>query len=159
MRIEPVYLVSPPARAPQPPTRRAFLLAGAAFAGGTLVGGACGYTVGARLAAPVEAAVEPIEKPDIRLQTLRRLAVDAPIEQLVKDWNQWWGEFWHNYDRDEVLWRGVDRLADWAVAQEAPPEPQLLSALVMAAQSEWRSGPTTLKSHHKALVALRKRNR
>jgi hypothetical protein len=151
MRIEPVYLVYPPARAPQPPTRRAFLLAGAAFAGGTLVGGACGYTVGARLAAPV---AEP-EKLDVRLKELRRLAVDAPVEELVGKWGEWFSWFNFDYPDDVVLWRGLDRLAEWALENQTVADEPILTMLLEMSKIDKRQPESTLKRSRARLQAVK----
>lgn len=155
MRIEPVYLVSPPARASQPPTRRAFLLAGAAFAGGTLVGGACGYTVGVQLAAPAE----PTKPLDVRLQKLRRLATDAPIDELVANSSDWFTWFESAYPDDEVLWKGVDRIAEWALANESKVEEQLAVRLLGMSYGDKRGDLSFLISNRSKLVALRRTKR
>jgi hypothetical protein len=152
MRIEPVYLVSPPARASQPPTRRAFLLAGAAFAGGTLVGGACGYTVGVQLAAPAE-------KPDIRLKELRRLAVDAPIEELVANYAEWFGWFEDDYQGDPILWLGIDRLAKWSIENPSVVELQLLNILIGLSSSDKRGEQSFVTLNRSKLIALRQNKR
>lgn len=154
MRIEPVYLVSPPARASQPPTRRAFLLAGAAFAGGTLVGGACGYTVGVQLAAP---AAEQKEKPDIRLKELRRLAVEAPVEELVSKWAEWFSSFATEYSDDPILWQGADRLAKWSLENQSATEPQLARMLVSLTFRDQRGEGSYIIQKKAELVELRRK--
>lgn len=160
MRLEPVYIPGPETpTAPVPaPTRRAFLAGGGLFALGTLVGGACGYTVGAT--AGRTAAGEGDARPssgDARLDALRRLAVDAPIEELVSKWNPWFGQFDFEYRTDPVLWKGMDRLAAWSAENLDSADHELLTAIALMAQSEWRGEATELKKHYPAIHAERRR--
>ncbi len=87
------------------------------------------------VAAPPPATAPP-PTGDAKLDALRHWASAAPIEDFVRVWNPWWGEFWFEYPLDPVLWRGVDRLAAWAQAHADRCEFDLLSALVMASQAE-----------------------
>lgn len=160
MRLEPVYILGPETpTAPVPaPTRRAFLAGGGLFALGTLVGGACGYTVGAT--AGRTAAGEGEARPssgDARLDALRRLAVDAPIEELVSKWNPWFTEFNFDYERDDILWQGMDRLANWTSQNLEVADPELLLAIIMKAQGESRGSDTALMRHLPAVQAERRR--
>lgn len=160
MRLEPVYIPGPETpTAPVPaPTRRAFLAGGGLFALGTLVGGACGYTVGATAgrAAAGEGEARP-SSGDARLDALRRLAVDAPIEELVSKWNPWFTEFNFDYERDDILWQGMDRLANWTSQNLEVADPELLLALIMKAQGESRGADTALMRHLPAVQAERRR--
>src|SRR5262245_35073736 len=113
MKLEPVFLVAPKVSAGSVPTRRAFIFAGAAFLGGAVFGTACGYSLGAA-AGPTPSPSEPAAPAstgDAKLDELRRLAVTAPIEELVAEHLDfvWWRE--RHYPNDAVLWQGVSRLA------------------------------------------------
>lgn len=125
MRLEPVYVVAPAASVP---TRRAFLLAGGTFAAGMSLGGACGYALGARRAAvapgPADAAadaaaIDEMLKPsgDVELDELRRLAVKAPIEELVEARPVFLTHFSRKYRSDRILWIGIERLCEAVIAR------------------------------------------
>lgn len=111
------------------PTRRALLIAVGSFAAGTALGGACGYSMAAGKAtsAPSEAGavadpagtgptapVGEIElKPsgDAELDYWRKLAVKAPLDDLFAEASMFLLTRVGSYPQDEVLWRGVERLA------------------------------------------------
>ncbi len=120
MKLEPVYLVAPK-RVPSMPTRRAFLIAGGTFVLGSGLGGACGYAMGAGV--PVDANAKASDggapgdgelKPsgDVELDELRRLAVKAPIEELVERRQVFVDCLFQDYPKDAILWRGATRLCD-----------------------------------------------
>ncbi|MFM1871214.1 MAG: hypothetical protein RL398_636 [Planctomycetota bacterium] len=168
MRIDPVYLVAPkPSPTPQP-TRRAFLAVGTTFGIGSLVGGACGYSVGTRRdtpdrppteSPPSTPATDPAAVPptnDATLLALRRMAVEAPIADLVANWNPWFMDFSFDYTKDPVLWQGMDRLAQWAVENLAIADLDLLTALAMMSQAEWRGDVTLLRRHIADIQAERR---
>jgi hypothetical protein len=115
MRIEPVYLLGPKVQVRTMPTRRAFLMAGGALLAGTAVGGACGYSLGAQSGA-VDASPGGESKRessgDALLDELRRLAVDAPIAELVERATFFLGSLTDSYRSDALLWSGVGRLAE-----------------------------------------------
>lgn len=133
MRLDPVFLVAPKPTPPSMPTRRAFLVAGATFSFGVAIGGACGYSVGAARAAAAAPAGEPeLESSgDADLDELRRLAVKAPIEELIERRLTFLKCVSREYRRDPVLWTGVERLAD-AVESDASFPDRRLSARVIA---------------------------
>ncbi len=160
MKIDPVFLVAPAAPPPTVPTRRAFLLAGGAFAFGSMVGGACGYSIGAAKREPVEAAGEKADgelgsSGDAQLDELRRLAVKAPIEEFVAKWNPWWGEFDFTYTSDPILWQGLNRLAAWAIDQPDRAERQMLTGLITAAQKDNRPAKDNLSQFRRQLEEIR----
>lgn len=152
MRLEPVYLLAPKK---QPPTRRAFLVFAGGFAGGALLGGACGYSLGTMSAAspvpssaggPDSAKSDDLPSSgDARLDALRRLAVKAPIEELVGVWADWWGEFDFNYGKDPILWQGLDRLAVWAMEHPVHATRPLLGVLVQLGRQDRREGMLPLR--------------
>lgn len=111
MRLDPVLLVAPNAPPAMLPTRRAFVLGGAMFATGLSLGGACGYAIGSqREGGAVEEELAP--SGDADLDELRRLAVKAPIEELVKHRTTFLRYVSRTYRRDPILWRGVGRLVE-----------------------------------------------
>lgn len=97
------------------PTRRAFVLAGATFTFGAVVGGACGYSVGAARAVG-EGEAELESTGDHELDELRRLAVKAPIEELVEKRMIFLNSFTKVYPQDPYLWKGAGRLAKATIA-------------------------------------------
>jgi len=116
MRLDPVFVVAPKPVPPTVPTRRAFLVAGATFVFGAAVGGACGYSAGvasvapAKSADPADAELEP--SGDLELDELRRLAVKAPIEELIEKRLVFLNCLSKDYPRDRILWIGVRRLGE-----------------------------------------------
>ncbi|MBM4060664.1 MAG: hypothetical protein FJ265_06165 [Planctomycetes bacterium] len=111
MRIAPVYVIAPLAGKTLP-TRRAFLLASGTFLAGTVVGGACGYSLGAaRAGAAPQQEPELPSSNDVELDELRRLAVKAPIDELFEKALPFLHIRVSTYKNDEILWRGVDRLS------------------------------------------------
>jgi hypothetical protein len=146
MRLDPVFLVEPKPAAASIPTRRAFLVAGGTFAFGLSIGGACGYAMGAASAngagggtgseqekeAPAAQSEELKPSGDVDLDELRRLAVKAPIEELLEYRIPFLREFSLRYRNDEMLWRGVGRIADAVIAR--PDYPNRLIAATAIAQ-------------------------
>jgi hypothetical protein len=126
MKLEPVFLVAPKPKPPSMPTRRAFLLAGATFTLGAVTGGACGYSIGAAAAVP-PAAEEIPPSGDVELDELRRLAVKAPIEELVERRLTFTNSVFKDYPTDELLWRGVGRLCDAVLAGHAMADRRLFA--------------------------------
>lgn len=122
MRLDAVYLVAPVPKPPSVPTRRAFLVAGATFCAGLGLGGACGYAVGVGRGAGPAGEEELPTTGNAELDELRRLAVQAPIEELVEKWLYFLDSFAQHYRRDEVLPRGVARLADHVLATPGLPQ-------------------------------------
>lgn len=113
MKLQPVFLAAQRS-APVPLTsRRAFLLAGCWFTGGVLVGGACGFTLGS---AAAQGDLAPTGDSD--LDELRRLAVQAPLEQLMEHHLVFLDAKSRDYSSDPVLWKGVIRIADAVLVDE-----------------------------------------
>jgi hypothetical protein len=134
MKLEPVFLVAPKVSAGSVSTRRAFLFAGAAFVGGAVLGTACGYSLGAATGsapAPNEPP-EPAKTGNNELDELRRLAVSAPIDELVDKHVPFMRLRDRNYQTDSVLWKGVGRLAEEALQNPLLRERRQISALVAA---------------------------
>lgn len=117
MRLDPVLLAAPNAPPALMPTRRAFVLGGAMFATGLSLGGACGYAIGSRRAEPAAEVEE--SSGDADLDELRRLAVKAPIEELVKHDLLFMTMTTRTYRRDKTLWRGMARIADQILADSS----------------------------------------
>jgi hypothetical protein len=119
MRIDPVYLLSPRPMH----TRRAFLFAvGGAFAGGVVVGGLGGFAIGngRAAAAPLPDAAPPLPG-NQELEELRRLAVQAPIEELAGNWREFLERRDTAYAEDAVLLVGLVRLAEYLVSNPSAP--------------------------------------
>ena len=132
MRLEPVYLVSPRPIPPAMSSRRAFLLAGATFVAGSALGGACGYSLAA--SAGKEAGggdAELATSGDAELDELRRLAVKAPIEELVQRRLFFVTTLVNAYREDQVLWRGVGRLCDAVLSSVEVPDRRLFSRFLV----------------------------
>lgn len=131
MRLDPVFVVAPPPTPPSMPTRRAFLVAGATFACGAAIGGACGYSIGAASAAqaqPADPATDELAPSgDLELDELRRLAVKAPIEELIEKRLVFLNCLFADYPRDAVLWRGAGRLCDAVLHSDVVPDRRVFS--------------------------------
>lgn len=138
MRLEPVYLVAPRPTPQTMTSRRAFLLAGCTFATGVSLGGACGYAAGVGRgdgggatgdtvdavgdgtpAKAVDGAVTWEPSGDAILEELRRLAVKAPIEELVARRLDFCQLLYSQYPNDEIAWRGIGRLAEEVLRNDA----------------------------------------
>lgn len=143
MRLEPVYLVSPRPIPPAMSSRRAFLLAGATFVAGSALGGACGYSLAA--SAGKEAGggdADLATSGDAELDELRRLAVKAPIEELVQRRLVFMNSISGDYRSDPTLWKGIERLCDHVLASPATADrkisARLLAQVIERADSKWR---------------------
>lgn len=158
MRLDPVYVVAPKPAPPSMPTRRAFLVAGSTFALGAAFGGACGYSLGVASASSDAPAAEPDLEPsgDADLDELRRLAVKAPIEELVEKRLVFLSCVAKEYRSDITLWMGVRRLASAVQAQPTFPDrnitARLIAQTIELADPKFRSENAELA---KALRALR----
>ncbi|MBX3462272.1 MAG: hypothetical protein KF830_03805 [Planctomycetes bacterium] len=154
--MDPVFLVAPKPQPPTLPTRRAFLLAGATFTLGAAVGGACGYSVGVTQAsvgagAEVDSDLTPTRDAD--LDELRRLAVKAPIQELIEKRLVFLNCLSKDYRNDEVLWRGVERLCR-AVQTDASFPDRRISARLLAQVIELGDPPFS-EVHSDAAKQLR----
>jgi len=134
MRLDPVFLAAPSGPPALMPTRRAFMLGGAMFATGLSMGGACGYAIGSRRAEPGEPKEEEqASSGDADLDELRRLAVKAPIEELVKHDLLFIRSTTVVYKNDKVLWRGMKRLADYLLETREYPNRRAIAAVLVQA--------------------------
>ncbi|MBK8100681.1 MAG: hypothetical protein IPK26_26635 [Planctomycetes bacterium] len=110
MKIDPVWLVQPRA------DRRVFLMAAGAF----VLGGAGGY--GLRVlqepGTPVPQKPEKTGNPE--LDELRRLAVEAPIEELSTRYVEFVTRRGRAFAEDEVLVVGLRRLVRHVLATQLP---------------------------------------
>lgn len=123
MKLEPVYLLAPKPKPPSIPSRRAFLIAGGTFLAGVGLGGACGYAVGVGGSGEVdngEGALKPTGDP--LLDELRRLAVKAPIDELMEKHMPFLDHLTSKYAADSTLWGGVER-----ICQEVISNPRIAS--------------------------------
>jgi hypothetical protein len=151
MRLDPVYVVAPRVASPSMPTRRAFLLASGTFAVGATLGGACGYAVGSHAAPaadpskappPAEPAVDEPLKPsgDVELDELRHLAVKAPIEELAKNDLLFLTYFGRRYRTDQILWRGVERLAVEVLRRQDYPQRRIVAKAIVQVAEQGEAG-------------------
>jgi len=147
MRLDAVYVLAPKPKPPSMPTRRAFLMAGVAFIAGTSLGGACGYAMGSQQAGGVVAGPEekPKDEPlvssgNAELDELRRLAVKAPIEELMEDAENFLDALHGSYPTDSILWQGVGRIANHMVAGYRAPNARVVAMLT--AQTIERGHPS-----------------
>jgi hypothetical protein len=113
------------------PTRRAFVLGGAMFAAGLSLGGACGYAIGSRRIEEPGKEEELASSGDADLDELRRLAVKAPIEELVKHDLLFITMTTRTYRRDQILWRGMVRLADRVLADASYPNRRAVAGVLV----------------------------
>lgn len=151
MRLDQAGNVLSKPKVPSMPTRRAFVISGCTFAMGLTVGGACGYSaVVAAAGVPADGAGAAVADPD--LHELRRLAVVAPIDELMVHRAAFISLISDTYRHDEVLWRGGDRLCD-AVLRGPVPEGRLL-ALALCGVIERGEEPLAAARRHR-LEALR----
>jgi hypothetical protein len=139
------------------PMRRAFVIAGCTFAAGLAVGGACSYSAGvaagADAASPEPAAAEFPRSGDAELEALRALAVQAPIDELLAQWQLFLTMIADSYPEDEVLWRGFDRISD-AVTTRAVPDARRIASF--AAQVIERCGSAQARLRQSRVEPLRK---
>lgn len=139
MKIEPVFLLDPIDVPLALPSRRAFLLFGAMFASGATLGAVCGYSVGgAPVRGPEHEAV---------LAWLRQLAAPTtPIEELVASRRLYLHLLEAHAVDDAEVWRGVDRLVQETIDNEAVPERRLLSRWLLQIV-ETGNNPTSLSAN------------
>ena len=118
-----------------------FGLMGAMFATGLSLGGACGYAFGSRRADVPAPVSDDFEKSgDADLDELRRLAVKAPIEELVKHDAMFVTLVSRTYRKDSYLWRGMRRLADHVLENRAYPNRRMMAGVLVQA---FRAGEPT----------------
>jgi hypothetical protein len=102
-------------------TRRAFVIAGATFALGAAAGGSYGYSLALAESLPMRAA-ELLPSGDGELDELRRLAVEAPVAELVQHRLDFTHGLFRDHPHDPVLWRGIGRLCDAVLGDEPVPD-------------------------------------
>ena len=116
--------------------QRVFLMAGVTFVVGSAAGGLFGYSAGA--AAETSAVAAPAVAPapqlpstgDADLDELRRLAVKAPIEELLEQRLVFLANMSREYRGDQILWRGFDRLVEVVLHGEGVSDDRLLGRLL-----------------------------
>ncbi len=163
MRLDTACFVLAKPKVPTMPTRRAFLIAGGLFVGGTTLGGACGYSAGYAAGgaeergkhpgSPAPAAEIKLEPSgDIELDALRRLAVQAPIDELFENWLTFMDLRISPYSKDEILWKGVERMTLEIVNNPARRvDPMLLGVLINTIEGTARPASPSLREHLPAL--------
>jgi len=123
MRLEPIFLLAPKPKPASVPTRRAFLIAGGTFFAGIGLGGACGYAAGSRVGGDSDDASKELFEPsgDSQLDELRRIAVAAPLEELIEKRDAILHFTTSAYPRDKYLWRGIERLIEATLIGQSVP--------------------------------------
>ncbi|MCR9244617.1 MAG: hypothetical protein NXI31_06265 [bacterium] len=164
MKLQPVYLLAPEPEPKSMTSRRAFLLAGCTFATGTLIGGACGYSLGASRGSgepedPKKVGsndeVELKSTGDSTLDELRRLAIKAPVGDLCAKADLFMNLKGLDYPDDPVLWQGMGRLMEEAVNNPNQPfERNTLSLLIRFVE---KANPPQELRLDRYLPALRER--
>lgn len=161
MRLDPVFVVAPKPMPPAMPTRRAFLVAGATFTFGAAFGGACGYSIGAAGVAaapdaPKDAPADPDLAPtgDSDLDELRRLAVKAPIEELIEKRLLFVSCLFGDYPKDPVMWKGAGRLCDAVLSPQPVPDRRVFARAL--AQVIERGDATLAAPLHPRVAELRR---
>jgi len=109
------------------PTRRVFVMAGVTFLVGTTTGGWWGYAAGSAVAASEREAAELAPTGDADLDELRRLAVKAPIEELLEQRLVFIGCLFREYPKDKILWGGAKRIAEALIEGRHIAERRLFS--------------------------------
>ena len=159
MKLDPV-LLAPQKLPASMPTRRAFLGMGLAFTAGGAIGAACGYSMGAS-AVPQPSGPPPEEelKPsgDADLDELRRLAVKAPIEELVEKNLLFFVMLDRTYRTDPVLWKGVARLCSEVLSNEHVKDRRIIAKQLVVGIEKIGAPPELhLDQHLPALRVLAK---
>ena len=102
-------------------------MAGAAFVAGAGLGGACGFAVGGR-GVPEDSGATPrggnpvTPSGDALLDELRRVCSEGSIDELVADRFKLSHFMIAAYPDDEVLWHGVERLAQETLTSTTFPD-------------------------------------
>lgn len=145
-----------PNSAPSTTMRRAFLFAGATFFAGAAIGGGGGFVLGLSGPAKRGAGSEVEVGPDLdeELEELHRLAVRAPIEELLEFRLAFLQCLIIEHHRDPVLWRGVDRLAEAVLRGVEIPERRLFAGWL--AQVIERGDPEFSQRARAYVVELRR---
>jgi hypothetical protein len=140
MKIDPVYLLGPVGPRPTFTTRRAFLLASGTFLAGTAIGTACGYSAGVATAGaataqpPIADPARDAELPksgNAELDQLRHLAVKAPLDDLFAKALYFMSTRARSYQKDEILWRGVERMSREVIDNPARNVDQIIIGLIL----------------------------
>lgn len=133
MKLDPVFLVAPRPKPPSMSTRRAFLGMGAAFVAGGAIGSACGYAAGVANAKAVDASATEELQPsgDADLDEVRRLAVKAPIEELMADSLAFLGAVTQDHSEDKIAWRGVARISQYVIDHPEVGDRRLLAGVMV----------------------------
>jgi hypothetical protein len=165
MRLDQACFVLAKPKVPSMPTRRAFLIAGGMFVAGGALGGACGYSAGHSAGVATGAGGQGSPAPageiklepsgDAELDALRRLAVQAPIDELFANWLTFMQLRVSPYGKDQVLWHGIERMTIEVVNNPARRvDPMLVGLLVGAIDGPNRPSAPSLREH---LPKLRER--
>ena len=162
MKMDAVYLVAPKPKPMSMPTRRACILAGVTLTTGVLLGGTCGYSIGASAVQEVipwerGSGTHTDPSGDIELDELRRLAVDAPIAELVEKAVIFLGMCGETRRADPVLWRGVERLSRAMMEASRPVSDSVVDALVVLIEGDGFPPELRLQDHLQSLRELRMR--
>ena len=137
MKIEPVFLLAPQPTVPPTQTRRGFLLAGAMFGLGAVLGGSAVKWVFSN----DSKALPPAADLDLA-QLHRTVSPENPLDRLAENYQYVIGNICWKYRDDPLLWKGLVRLARGALEKPDLPNRQqiakslLLMDLLVAHRSE-----------------------
>ncbi|MBL8753297.1 MAG: hypothetical protein JNK15_08360 [Planctomycetes bacterium] len=163
MRLDNACFVLTKPKVPSMPTRRAFLIAGGMFVAGTALGGACGYSAGVAAGnGEPGGAAEPNPAPaaeiklepsgDAELDALRRLAVQAPLDELFAKWTFFMDLRTAPYSQDVILWKGVERMTLEIVNNpDRRVDPMLIATLISTIGGTGHPDTPSLREHLPAL--------
>jgi hypothetical protein len=145
VEVEPVYVVESHARS-RASSRRSFLATGFAFAFGGAVGSTGGFAAARATAGP-----EPTER-DADLVRLQRLAIEAPVEELVENGWEYLAKLGSDYREDETLWHGFERIAARVTEPSSDARSRELALLAAAVLSRASDAATPARTRWMGLL-------
>src|SRR5262245_6960727 len=123
---------------------------GIAFVTGGAIGSACGYAAGvangkAKAVDASGAAEELKPSGNADLDEVRRLAVKAPIEELMAVADSFLASAFRDYSTDKVVWRGLGRISEYVLGH---PEVENRRALAGMLVQIFERAPTAVRGDY-----------
>ncbi len=155
MKLEPVYVLGSKPQPPSMPTRRAVLLAGAAFALGAGSGYFSSQALGRRTgSAPAATEPPPTTSLDPRLQWLHEQCEDrTPVATLLAN-RAWLFQFLPRYPDDPILWHGMSRAIREILDNDQAPDRRRVAQELTATLEFGPTAPDHLQ-RERSIAALR----